>query len=167
MKMRIYLLVPSIILLTILVSAGCNDNEPDSGDYFRAVHTAYVERDGPTYTNLLRIALYDAHRLKPGKCIERQQQLIGFAENEGFDGLESLWLIYQDCAAASVKDQDVSERLSNAERLQTTVRFRDEPAQHLPQRVSHWNSTVERGVRSDAVRSVFSVLLPKGTTTEG
>lgn len=122
---------------------------------FAAIYAAYRERDEPTYTRLTRGALREARRLLPGMCIQRQRELVAVARVLGFDGLEPLWLIYQDCAAQDRGAALIEARKANVQALREALRYAGEPAPQLPLRVSHWNSLFERGVRGEAVRKVL------------
>ncbi|HYN19709.1 MAG TPA: hypothetical protein VE078_02035 [Thermoanaerobaculia bacterium] len=122
---------------------------------FSEIHSTYLERDVATHTRLLRGALREARRLLPEACAQRQRDLINVARFLGFDGLESLWLIYQDCAAQGTGPELRARRLDNARLLQETLHYAAPPAPQLALRVSHWNSVLERGVRGDAVRTVL------------
>lgn len=90
---------------------------------FAEIHTAYLERDVATHIRLLRGALREARRLLPEACAQRQRDLINVARSIGFDGLESLWLIYQDCAAQGSGPTLRSRRLENALLLRDSLRY--------------------------------------------
>jgi len=88
-------------------------------------------------------------------CVQRQRELVAVARTRAFDGLEPLWLIYQDCASQDRGAELIQARKDNVRTLRETLRFAGEPAPQLPLRVSHWNSLFERGVRGEAVRKVL------------
>src|SRR5438552_3966000 len=87
-----------------------------------AIHFSYLRRDGATHTRLLRGALREARRLVPEVCVERQRNLLSVGGALGFDGLESLWLIYQDCAAQGSGPILTQAREENARLLQKNLR---------------------------------------------
>lgn len=122
---------------------------------FAAIHAAYRELDEPTYTRLVRGALREARRLLPESCVQRQRELAAVARALGIDGLEPLWLIYQDCAAQQRGTSLIQARTENVRTLREILRYAGKPAPQLPLRVSHWNSLFERGVRGEAVRTVL------------
>lgn len=122
---------------------------------FAAIHAAYRELDEPTYTRLVRGALREARRLLPAACVQRQRELAAAARVLGFDGLEPLWLIYQDCAAQQRGTSLIPARTESMRTLREILRYAGKPAPQLPLRVSHWNSVFERGVRGEAVRKVL------------
>lgn len=88
-------------------------------------------------------------------CVQRQKELVAVAKTLGFDGLEPLWLIYQDCAAQDRGKGLLQARMENLSALKGALRYAAGPAPQLPLRVSHWNSLFERGVRGEAVRKVI------------
>src|SRR5262245_60162772 len=122
---------------------------------FIDVHQAYVSAEGARYTSLLRATLRHARRLSPAQCLVYQRQLIEVANARYYDGLEPLWLVYQDCAAAGTQKEFAEKRLGNARLLKQGLRFRKAPLAQVAQRLTHWNSALERGVRGDALRAVM------------
>ena len=123
---------------------------------FAEISEAYCKRNGKAYTKLLRRALGEAHRLLPADCVLRQAELVRHASAHGFDGLESLWLMYQDCAAASRDPHIMKQRVENARRFKKGYHYKGPPAPQLPQRVARWNSLMERAVRGEALRVVLA-----------
>jgi peroxiredoxin len=119
---------------------------------FVDLHEAYLSLDGAKYTSLLRATLRHARRLEPAQCVAFQRQLIDVGNLVGYDGLESVWLVYQDCAAAGQAKSLRAFRIKNVKLLKDGLRFIQGPAPQLPLRVTHWNSTIERGVRGEALR---------------
>src|SRR5262245_48353555 len=67
---------------------------------FADLHKAYLAADGKKYTPLLRATLRHARRLEPAQCATYQAALVDAGNAAGYDGLEPVWLVYQDCASA-------------------------------------------------------------------
>jgi hypothetical protein len=114
----------------------------------------YLERDGATYTCLVRGAQWRVHRMQPYQCREEQDELLEVVAAVGMDGLESLWLAYTDCAASDWGVEISAERRDRARRLAEVVWFSEPPAANLHQPVTRYNSVLERRVQSAAVREV-------------
>lgn len=123
--------------------------------FYRRMHSLYVARDAKRYRTMAKDAIYEAHRLSPASCASRQATLAEVVATDGWDGLEALWLMYQDCGAHAKDTATKSLLAANAKRAFRTLRFKDEAAPQLPQRVSRWNSMRERQVSSLALRSII------------
>ena len=121
-------------------------------ELFSQLNMAYMKGDGKLYQDCLKHGLYEAHRLHPEACVLRQRDLLKVGSSRGFDGMESLWLIYQDCASITTDKQLISMRSENARLFGKGLRFKADPAMHIQIRVSRWNSLIERGVRGEALR---------------
>jgi hypothetical protein len=158
------IVVMLLVLILLLVAAtlylllkGRNDQPRLKNEVpFAQIHEAYLKRDGVRYTALSRRALGEAHRLLPAECIVRQAELIQYASAHGFDGLESLWLMYQDCAAASHDPYVRKQRVENARSFNKAYHYKGEAAPQLPHRVARWNSLMERAVRGEALRVLLA-----------
>ncbi len=138
-------------LAVIAVVGACAPPLPDD----ETIHAAYRAGDAASYQAAVATRIQEARHLEPEACVTRQEALITNGAREGFDGLETLWLTYQDCAASS-DDSDVAElRADNAGQLAKNLRFAQEPAPQIDQPVARWNSRVRRQVRSEAVRLVL------------
>lgn len=123
---------------------------------FQKLHSLYLRPDGEAYRQLLRATLRHARRLSPDQCVMLQRKLIETGSAIGFDGLETVWLVYQDCAASSNEEEVTADRVMNAERIKEELRFAlSEPHPQLMLRLTYWNSYLERGVRGDAVRTLL------------
>jgi hypothetical protein len=119
---------------------------------FAAIRAAYLRRDGRSFALLLRGAMRQAQQLLPEQCLALQRALIAHGAAQGYDGLESLWLVYQDAVAAGNDPWLRKARLENARRFAKTYRTQAPPAPQLPHRVMRWNGLVERAVRGEALR---------------
>jgi hypothetical protein len=124
---------------------------------FVALHQTYLSLDASHYTPLLRATLRHARRLSPDQCVRTQRTLIEVGNAVGYDGLEPVWIVYQDCAAAGEAQSSDGGRTRNASMMKKGLRFsRKEPLPQLPLRVTYWNSTLERGIRPDAARALLT-----------
>jgi hypothetical protein len=119
---------------------------------FVDLHEMYLSRDDAKYTSMLRATLRHARRLEPTQCVVFQRQLIEIGNAIGYDGIEPVWLVYQDCTAAGDDKSLGPERQKNAQLLKQGLRFAREPLPQLSLRITYWNSTIERGLRGDAMR---------------
>ena len=120
---------------------------------FTDLHQMYLSTDAKSYTSILRATLRHARRLSPDQCVDFQRTLVTVGNAIGYDGLEPVWAIYQDCAAAATAIAARKYRSETAALLKKGLHFRREESHpQLSVRVSYWNTTIERGVRPDAVR---------------
>jgi hypothetical protein len=119
------------------------------------LQTAYVDRDARLFTAHGRLLLAEMHTLESAQCASRQAALIAHGRDRGFDGLESLWLMYQDCASGSSQPEVIAMLRANHQALANALRFTREPVRSLPQRYSGHDSIIERGLRTDAIRAVM------------
>lgn len=133
---------------------------PELDDRFESLHAAYIAADNEAYTPLLRASLRHGRRLTPSECESARQRLVARAADRPFDGLEPLWLLYQDCAANGDHAEIGAAREVTHQAMSDRLHFAlDEPHPQLFQRVSHYNSRLERGVRGDSMRALVAAHL--------
>ena len=153
----------------LLLGAGCTtadslEVEPRSGGgatngldaRFAELRSAYLAAD-EGYIPLLRATLRHARRLVPTECLAAQTQLVTFGSSAGYDGLEPMWLVYQDCLASGSAMTVGLGRAANFAAFQAGLHYTlATPHPQLFPRVSHYNTRIDRGVRGDALRAVLA-----------
>lgn len=162
----------------LLLAAGCATAEspvdvvPRSGSgatngldaRFAELHEKYLEAD-QDYIPLLRATLRHARRLVPTECLAAQTELVSYGASDGYDGLEPLWLIYQDCVASGSPLAVGLGRAANFADFQQTLGWVEpDPHPQLFPRVSHYNARIDRGVRGDALRALLTSHASQGVS---
>ena len=152
----------------LLLTAGCTADEtldvvPRTGagatagldERFAELHGTYLDASDE-YLPLLRATLRHARRLVPTECLGAQSQLVEYGGQHGYDGLEPLWLIYQDCLSTASPLLVGLGRAQNFADFQSSLQFSlADPHPQMFPRISHYNTRIDRGVRGDAVRAVL------------
>lgn len=122
---------------------------------FSELHEDYLEASRD-YVPRLRATLRHGRRLLPSECLAAQSQLVSFGAQHGYDGLEPLWLLYQDCVSTAPIFAVGLARAANYADFQAGLSFElSDPHPQVYARVSHYNSRIDRGIRGDALRSVL------------
>jgi hypothetical protein len=132
-------------------------------DDLSAIRDAYFAGDTRRYHVLLDQVIDDTRHSTPRQCVAKLERVARVAPS-GLDGLESVVLGYQDCAAAS-RDPRVAERRAMAHsRVQAAMQFRAAPTPGLLQHLGRYDGMIARSVRSDASRVLLSGLFRRPST---
>lgn len=122
-------------------------------EFLSQLQSARARNDVLAYRTATRRALAEGHRLSPKLCVERQTQLLDYSAAHGMDGLEGLWLFYQDCASALSASN--AQSLRNAQRFAAAATFRSAVKPAFLQGVARWNGRTERSTRESALRAMI------------
>ncbi len=157
----------STFLVSLTLALGCADRDEGARPITTpaaaatsetaAIRAAYRARS-PEYTPRLRAKLTQIAALSPATCVSEQRSLLDLARLEGLDGLESLWLAYQDCAARTTAVEVRRAAQANARRLRSAVRYTEDVAYQLGQWTTSHHGLFAREVRGEALRAVMTRL---------
>lgn len=165
---RLWLLPPPMpttrLSATLLLAAAIGCGAPEAPEttsaavlpapeFLSQLQSARARNDVLAYRTATRRALAEGHRLTPKLCVERQTQLLDYTAAHGMDGLEGLWLFYQDCASALRTSN--AQSLRNAQRFAAAATFRSALKPAFLQGVARWNGRTERSTRESALRAMI------------
>ena len=143
-----------LLAISASVLAGVAGAAPDPEPDYRAIRAAYVERDGARYKAAVGAAINHLRRLAPDLCAQQQRRLLETAVAATFDGLETLWLLLQDCVAQAKDPAVRNQALANAQIFVERARFAGPPAPNVAMYAARHDGLVVRGTRGEAVRAM-------------
>jgi hypothetical protein len=122
------------------------------------IRAGYQERS-LAYTPRLRAKLDHIASMAPAACVTEQANLVQESASAGMDGLETVWLAYQDCASQSRSRVVRRGVQANAVALKATLHYAGSIAYQLPQWSMTYHGMLAREIRGEALRAIMYTLV--------